>query len=337
MLRPNRILAVILIACLLSGSVLGGQAPTVEDQRKQRCIKLLESLDSRPQSSVSRVQSVPFIDLTRGTNQQAVAKIQSAQKGDILLLDDDVLRNSDLLKAIKASSAIFSIKSPSADSTQAKALLESPIGQAQTIIALPIDAHGVNKVFGTPEAIATGQAKYLANQATRFKMLHGSQLLAVPELGRTIAKKISEAAIASNTGMFILVAHNIGGSLVFPDGSRTSVSDIYRLLQSTGRPGLVLSCDTVHSDSVQSASVLTNAPLDIRSIADALLALQNGMGTIQHPVVADALTVVSNSLYSAPPDVGPRVKIIAFAAGGVLFLLAGIYFWECDRQQSCRG
>ena len=344
-MTKNHLISGLLVASLILGPVSTQSQSTRTDQDRQRqCVKLLEEIGPANQErAVSGAAAgtgvslpVHVLDLSRSGEAEVVEQIARSNRSDVLVLSDSALASDRILAAVKATPALFSMKAPSADLEQIQAALRLPVLQPEIVVALPLDSRGVHRTFGTSEDIAAPQVEYLNKIMPEFAGLRGGSILATPRAGVSIADSVVAAAgKEGHHGLFVVVAHNRGGVLQFPDGSNVSVASIYQTLERRSRPGLILSCDTVQSSGVPPGAVLTNAPLDVVSIAHALGKMETGISKIGSPVFADVLRVLGESLYSNPPNVGPHIKVLVFVAGGLLLVFAAMYFWDCDRRGNC--
>jgi len=347
-IAKSKVLAWLLISSLIvCPSLAQNQQSAAESERQRKCIELLEQISSDHQdkpaslglSNAARaVLPIRLLDLSGISEPEISKQISRANRSDVLLVSDAILQSDATLNAIRSSPAIFSIKAPTGAPKQMEDMFRLPVFQPEVVVALPLDGKGVHNAFGTPEALAHPQIEYLNKVMPKFQTLKRVALTSAARAGSSIADTVLEKGNQSGDhSLFILVAHNRGGTLRFPDGSSLSVGQVYETLERSGRPGLILSCDTIQSSHVPTNSVLTNTPLDIASIANALAKMQKGIAATQSPVVADALRLLADSLYTAPPDVGPRVKILVYLAGGLILVLAGLYFWKCDEGGNCKN
>src|SRR5260370_599414 len=159
----TKIVSLFLIASLVTTTSLAQNQSKSESARRLRCIELLEQISSAhgekpsPLQVVGRAPIVRLVDLSQITEAEVSNTEMNASRSDVLVLNDSILQNATLLKAIKSSPALFSIKAAQTTSKQVADTLELSILQPRIVVALPADIRGVHNTFGTSETIAGPQ------------------------------------------------------------------------------------------------------------------------------------------------------------------------------------
>jgi hypothetical protein len=131
----------------------------------------------------------------------------------------------------------------------------------------------------------------------------------------------------------VVVGHNESGVLKLPDGTSVAIADLASASTNSGRPVLVLSCDTAAVD-VRAAGFVTTRPLYFNEIATALKAALTPQRGAKGTTVGGFVRDINIGLASSEKD-GSRTRIIAAVALIGAGLLAAVVIGEllCDQQQ----
>lgn len=351
-MKPSRfeftksLVCLFLAVSLLTGEVSpqqGRLSPACEAS-EQSCACLLERVGSSSQQATAASKApAPLASygepklLALSTQPADAAKIlRGAEPSDIFVLDQTGILDNALLDRLRRSRATYVLKSNKEDLNSVRNMLAQPIGKPEYAVAIPTDDVGVRNVFGVSTKNSAAAVSYLSRLYWEYKKLQRVSLFyQSASLGSSIADQIlSKASDPKAQNLFVVVAHNQKGSLRFPDGSALRISKLQDLLTTRGRPGLILSCDTVQAieDSAPGA-ILTGKSLDFAAIRKALSKIDR---TSQNKAAsfAEAL-VVSSSAIAGPKVEKDKVIFVAFAVIGFLVVGGSIYFWICgDRSNS---
>jgi len=327
----NRLLSLTLSAALVYVP-LSHAGQQQEDQRKidaETCRRLLEAVGN-PSSGSESAKKHPthnsgptdwrIIDLSNSELNEFKATLSQAGSNDVVTMERSRLFNAEYRSALEASAPVFSIVGNSGKQG-VEALLQNEVGRPEIMVAIPTTADGVNKVFGLPASASVETVRFMVDTSKKFRVLNDSRVLNYAENGRPIADVVLGRAATKTNGMFILVAHNNQGMLRFPDGSVTTVSAVYEAL-GKNRPGLVVSCDTINSDTVAQNVLLTNRVLDFKDIARGLEAAEQRLASDPKASVGDFLVPLAFALSDTPKTVQPTVKIVAIVIGSLIVIVA---------------
>jgi hypothetical protein len=104
----------------------------------------------------------------------------------------------------------------------------------------------LKKLFGVSSSDSAPTVEYLFDISQQFRALKNAQVLNYAQNGRSISELLVSKARQTTPDSLIVVAHNEHGLLRFPNGSSIRVDALYKALGN--RVGIILSCDTIHSE-----------------------------------------------------------------------------------------
>jgi hypothetical protein len=307
-----------------------------EQQRLETCRRLLESVGS-PNKPLGLAASVKpthdrrsVVDLTDTDVQSFKSATAAAKVDDILVINEKRLMETQFTSALEESPAIFSVATGTGTGP-ANSILESRAGQPEIIVAIPTSAIGVEKVFGVPASVSAATVKYLVDTSQQFHALKNSHLLNYATNGRPLSEVLVSKAKQNSSDPLILVAHNERGLLKFPDGSSIRVDALYHTLGN--RVGIVLSCDTIHSENAPNNFLLTNRELDFRDVVRGLRSAEEGLSANPDLSLGSLLFQFSKNIPQNDSSSAQKVKVVALVVGG-LIVLALLYYWICEDSTS---
>lgn len=307
-----------------------------EQQRLETCRRLLESIGpaNKPSSLAASVKPAhdrrSVVDLTQTDFQSFTSSTATAKVDDILVIDEKRLVETQFTSALERSAAIFTVATGTGPGPT-NSILQSRAGQPEIVVAIPTSAIGVEKVFGVPASVSAATVQYLVDTSQQFHALKNSHLLNYATNGRPLSEVLVSKAKQNSSDPLIVVAHNEKGLLKFPDGSSIRVDALYHALGN--RVGIVLSCDTIHSENAPNNVLLTNRELDFRDVVRGLRSAEAGLSANPDLSLGSLLFEFSRSIPENGSSSAQKVKVVALVVGG-LIVLALLYYWICEDSTS---
>ena len=307
------------------------QDPKSDRQRLETCRKLLESI-GKPEETAKLLATLKtehdsrqIVDLTSADLNAFRSGTSNAKSEDVLVINERHLDDMQFASLLQSSPALFSVASTTG-SQSVSALLQSKAGHPEIVVAIPTDAQGVEKVFGIPSAAAGPAVKYLEDTSEQFRALH-SKMLNYALNGRPLAEVLLSEAKRQTAEPLFVVAHNERGMLKFPDGSTIRIDALYHALGQ--RRGVVLSCDTIHSEVPANNALLTNRELDFRDIANGLKSAQGLLSADPNLSLGSLLFAFAKEISTGATSSAGTVKMVAMVVGG-LIVIGLLYYWVCE-------
>jgi hypothetical protein len=328
----GKIVAIVLSVALVQVPYGFARQDDIEQQRLETCRRLLESIGrEKPTSALTthlttshEVQRV--VDLSDADLNRFSAAASKAKADDILVINDHSLADPQVTSALASSPALFTVAA-SAGAASVNPILQSRAGRPEIVVAIPTNALGVEKVFGVPASESAPTVKYLGQTAEKFRALRNSQVLNYPLHGQSIADNLMSKAEQQTPNPLVVVAHNERGTLKMPDGSSIRVDALYRALGN--RIGVVLSCDTIRSETPPTNALLTNRALDFKDVASGLASAEHLLSARPDLSLGSLLLAFTKSIPTGESSVARTVKIIAMVSGG-LIVIGLLYYWICE-------
>jgi hypothetical protein len=331
---PGKITPILLSLVLVQGSY-GFGFQNQSDGNKQQletCRRLLESIGSakqttpfsRPLKETSERQRV--VDLMNADLISFTTAASRAKVDDVLVINEKRLSDTEFASALANSPALFTVAATSSAQGISN-MLGSRAGQPEIVVAIPTNAEGVENVFGVPASSNGPAVSYMAETSQQFRTLKNSHLLNYPINGRSIAENLIAKAKRETSDPFVVVVHNVRGSLKLPDGSSIRLDTLYEALGN--RPAAVLSCDTINSAKTPTNSLLTNRVLDFKDIASGLAGAQARLSANHDLSLGSFLYEFARDIPTGDSSSAKTVKIVAMIVGG-LIVVGLLYYWVCE-------
>jgi hypothetical protein len=197
------------------------------------------------------------------------------------------------------------------------ALLTQKAGTPQIIAVVPIDPEPIAAVFGPEHKNRQDTLAYMRKVEARFSAIKDAVVISRRNEGSPpIAEQILVAARGPRKDIFILMAHNEKGSIKFPDDSTLPISEIEKALATAGRPGIILSCNTINASVDGPLAVLTTKSLHFDDIAAAMSTARRKLSCVAGATYADFISALDESLNEAASSSNQRIKMVFASVGG---------------------
>jgi hypothetical protein len=268
------------------------------------------------------------LDLT-GSNSKPSARlrVQNASASTIVFIDGATTHDPAALAALKKSKAQIVLKTNTGP-TAARTMLTHRVETVSVLAAIPQDAAGVAATY-RPET--ANHPEVLAE----YRSI-GQKLAAVPNTvivpgargQETVRQRLlAQASERQPASLLVVIGHNENGVLKLPDRSSLQLDELAEASAKSGRPVLVLSCDTV-SANTQAAGFVTTRPLYFEEIAQAL---NVAFSTKTKDRTVGQFVRDVNVALATPESNARKTKIIVAVAvvGGTVLALAILNASDC--------
>ena len=248
-------------------------------------------------------------------------RVENADPATLVFIDGGTTRDDAALASLRKSKANIVLKTNSG-ATSAQAALKTPISSSAVVAALPQDAAGVAAMYRPETAKYPAVLAEYQSAIQRFTKLPNTTILTTRTAGRSIRQQLlAEASAAQKRSLLIVVGHNENGVLKLPDASRVTLDELAQASANSGRPILVLSCDTINTN-VATAGFVTTRPLYFDEIATALQRVAVSKPNEQS--VGDFVRSVNVALASPSGQANKKqiLTAVAVVGGSVLVMVA---------------
>jgi hypothetical protein len=230
-------------------------------------IPTLSSQQTAIGSSASSNERV--VDLRRIPVDELPGVIASLRKRDVPLVTRELLADREMVERLKhAKPGILILESPG--SLSAHRQLAKPISGIQVVSGIPSDAEQLKNVYGPRTSVTNASLKQMKKATAAAARLP----LSAPG-GNTAATVLREARHRDTSEALIVLAHNDGGNLQFPDGSTLPIADFRAAADASGRPEVLISCESASFLQYSLAGLGTTKRIDFASAAEAIEAARS--------------------------------------------------------------
>jgi hypothetical protein len=222
----------------------------------------------------------------------------------------------------------------------AMALLGKQVSDIEIVAAVPNNKAGVAKAYRPQTAEITAVVREYESIANQLSAIPNSSVLTQSSSGGATIREtlLKRAGANQKKQLLVVVGHNVDGILRFPDGSSLKVADLADTASKSGRPVLVLSCETMYAN-IATAGFVTARPLHFDEISRALIKLSTAHRLGQINNVREVIQQI-NFILGAPPRASKAEKrtetLVAVAQIGSALLAATIVSTAIGIQQSCK-
>ncbi len=280
----------------------------------------------RPSADVFKGEEV--LDMTGSASRRSTRlRVANASASTLVFIDSDVTRDQAALSALRKSKAQIVLKTDAGPSA-ARALLTHRIGSVSVLATIPQDAAGVAATYRPETVKIPGVLAEYKSAGQRLSALPNGLVVSSATTKQTIRQRLlAEAGARQTADLLVVVGHNQDGLLKLPDGSSLQLDELARTSEKSGRPVLVLSCETVSAD-IHAAGFVTTRPLYFDEIGGALNAAL--LGKANHGTVGEFVRSMNVALAAEGSD-GRRAKIIAAVAviGSTVLVMAILNASDC--------
>lgn len=207
------------------------------------------------------------VDLRRLSTNERSAVLGTLTAADLPLINEQLLRDSAFVKQLLSARPPLVLRDGAA-SLHAHRVLTKPIAGLKVISGLPVTDAEIRSVYGGNVDIS---------EAVRAQMMRAKASLGkLPTLdvsGPIAAATLTEARRGSAPEALVILAHNDGSTLRFPDGSWLTLARLSEVLETSTRPTFVVSCDTVKAPGFN--GITTAKRIDFQAAAEALTIAQH--------------------------------------------------------------
>lgn len=235
------------------------------------------------------------VDLRRLSAQERTAVLGKLAVASLPIVNEQLLRDAAFVEQLRNAKPPLVLRDGK-DNLHAERVLSQPITGLKVISGLPLTDGGIRQVYGEKVGI---------NEAMRRQMLRAKaslDKLPVLEVSGPIAAAILTEARRGNTPeALVILAHNDGGALRFPDGSSLTLAKLSETLETSTRPTFVVSCDTVTAPGFN--GITTAKRIDFQAAAEALSVAQH---STRH---GDLVRTFASSYRS--PEARTRERLVA--------------------------
>jgi hypothetical protein len=252
---PSRLIRFIAVALVLSLPI-----ESVTGEQTSSCIVLPK--DTGVLTAGVGIETSPLyrtVDLRLMNAKERGVALGKVRKNDLVVASRELLNDPGAIREIKASHAAFCLVD--APSAQVQGKLHAPVQGVEIYAEVPTNAHEISNVYG-PSAAAP--AAFLRKMTAIRDGFRGKQ----PPTQGTEAQAVLAAARTHSKALLVVLAHNDGQRLRFPDGTFATPSDFSDALKTSGRQGVIISCDTI--DTLAFPATSTTKRLDFEAAARAL-------------------------------------------------------------------
>lgn len=272
-----------------------------------------------------------IIDFTVGNLKPSTEyRIAHSTSSDFILIDSASINKESSFRALQRSKATIVLRTEQGRNA-ANHLLEQEILGVDVLATIPEDAHGVNLMYNSDTGKFPQVVNHYAKVSADLKQISGVKVISKrPNSSKINAILLNEAKSKEHKNrMFIIIGHNEEGKLRLPDGSNISVSELVNASSESGRPILILSCETLHSNIYQSGFVTTRA-----LFFDEIVKAMHYATAQSHPkTVAQVIRNINEGFVPASTS-GKNYTITAVTFAGGSVILATVY---ANTSPDCKG
>lgn len=260
-----------------------------------------------------------LFDLRRVPDAERYDAVSRLKKEDIPLVSRELLADRAFVEHLSHARPGVVILESSAG-LDARQQLAKPIIGITVVSGVPADAAQLRHVYGAAAPMSKAALRQ-AEQATK----KAARLPRARVDGSLAETTLREVRRTDTTAALVVLAHNDAGTLHFPDGSVLPIADFRAAADRSGRPEVLVSCETAAFLHHSLAGLGTTKRIDFANAADAIGAAQRAH-TIGEFVTSFA------SHYKSPQSQMQNRLLVILAVGVLLVIIAIILGDDDDRK-----
>lgn len=255
-----------------------------------------------PQRAAQRI-----VDLRRLPPTERLSVLGRLSAGELPLVNEKLLQDATFVRHLRNAKPPFVLRDGKG-SLQAQRGLQRPVTGLRIVSGLPLTDAEIRHVYGPNIRI---------NEAARRQMRQAKAEIAMLPLiaasGTIATTVIAEARRQGASTALVVLAHNDGSTLRFPDGSSVKLATLAETLATSERPMLVVSCDTATGAGF--SGIATAKRIDFRAAAQALRSAQ---GATVH---GDLVRTFASSYRSPESRTQERLVTVGVSFGTLVVIL----------------
>jgi hypothetical protein len=271
------------------------------------------------QNALNATADLPaYVVDCRANNFREKYKILSAEFDPVLLVDDSTLSTPEMRRFINETGAKLVCKLGTPPNT-IEPFLQRKVQSLKVITLLPSDARGIAKLYGVDENLAQAGLAQMQKTVDQFATIFGS---AVSSRHQAVsdASSLEKILKSEHDETVIIVGHNNGTDLKFPDGSTLKLTKVNDLLTSQPGKGVLLSCDTLESAQTNQEGTFSAHILQWYEISRACREAVNAQQTDRDMSFLSLLHTLETGLQAPDKERKQSLTLMARACGGGLIV-----------------
>lgn len=307
----RRLTAIVLAASITTAPSLAQKDACKIPIRPPQKTATATTSSASPKSTGSRI-----VDLRHVPESRRAAVISGLKKTDVPLVSRALLADTAVMERLRsARPGVVVLESP--DGLRASQQLGKTVAGIQIVSGIPNDAAQIRQVYGNDVAVTPAALRQMKRATQRAERLPKA-----PTTGTLASTALHEARRSDTSAALVLLAHNDGNHLRFPDGSTLSLTEFRSAADASGRPELVVSCDTAGILQHSLAGIGTTKRIDFANAAEALHAARG------ERTVGGILDSFAKHYQS--PETQLRNRILVVVAIGTVLIIIAILLGDDD-------
>lgn len=249
----------------------------------------------------------PVMDLRRLSADKRTAVLGTLTAADLPLVSEPMLRDPGFVKQLLGAKPSLVLREGKAG-LDAQRVLAKPIAGLKVISGLPVTDGEIRQVYGPSFGISDVMRRQMRRAEASLEKL---PVLDVD--GPIAAAILSEARRGDAREALVILAHNDGSSLRFPDGSGLTLTALSEALATSARPTFVISCDTVKAAGF--SGIATAKRIDFQAAAEALAVAQKSA------LHGDLIRTFASSYRSPEARTRERLVAVLVVVGAVVIIV----------------